>query len=380
MRGRAAILGALLLAGLDARAEGLAAPADTAAATAGTPAASPVRPVLFGQVFAGYGAHRTAGERTNAFDLNRAEGGFGFEHDEGYAALLNLEAIRSAGPQSLFGVDNDSLVLRVKHAFGQAAPRTGPVFWQLRAGLVPDVWVESVQSRYDLRGLLPLLSEAAGFFEASDLGASAKATALEGALEARLALTNGEGRNQRELNPGKNLTAALVFDSLRLTAFRQSSVALQVGWRDGSVGPSSQADRRWMAAVTGRHRLWFAGGEAVWAQGYQGRGEVNADGVSLWLNGPVWGEWLGVALAGQRWRPDADAEGAKQRAVAGVYADLWTAPEGERPVLGFPRFRISIYYEDMRADGAAATLLGAPEASTVQSLWISLTAQASAHL
>ena len=345
-------------------------------AEAGQGAGAALRPLAFGQVFLGHGTHHTASEDFNAFELRRAEAGLGFAHAAGYAAMVNLEAVRSAGPQSLFGIDQDSLVVRVKHAFGQAEGALGPVAWQARAGLVPDVWVEAVETRFDLRSLTPVLAEAGGFFSASDLGVGGRARALDGALELRLGLTNGEGRNQRELNAGKNLTAALAVDPLRLAGLRHSRLHLNLGLRDGSVGPSSQADRRVMAAVTGRHRQWFGGGEWVRATGYGGRGDLEAQGLGGWLNGPVWGDWLGLALAWQRWTPDLAAGGASQRLLAGLYLDAWPAPAEDRPVLGFPRLRFSMHYEQWDAEDAAASVLGRPGADRVQSVWLTMAVQA----
>jgi hypothetical protein len=333
-----------------------------------------------GQVFAGWDSTRAGDDTFHELVLRRAELGVALMHTPTDAGLLiNMESLRSAGPQSLFGVDGDSIILRAKHAFGVWRPALGAGRFEVRAGLIPDVWIDAVEGGYDLRGAAPLLSERARLFDTSDLGASVGYAALDGLVSGRVSLTNGEGRSQRELNSGKNITAVLSARPLTLMMLgEEAALSLHLAWRDGSTGVASAASHRLAASATLAHPQLFAGAEYVRATGWQGRGDVEADAVGAWANAAPWLPWLGVYGRYDRVmiaeRPDADVT----LMHAGLYADLVRATSVERPIFGFPQVRLYIGWAGERHEALAAPLPGAASANDLDAFMLTLSARGAA--
>lgn len=335
---------------------------------------------VLGQVFAGWDSTRAGDDTFHELVLRRAELGAALLHAPSDAGLLiNFESLRSAGPQSLFGVDGDALILRAKHAFGVWRPAIGPGRLELRAGLIPDVWIDAVESGYDLRGAAPLLAERARLFDTSDLGASAGYSALDGLVSGRVSLTNGEGRSQRELNNGKNITAVLSARPLTLTVFgEEGALALHLAWRDGSTGVGSAANHRLAAAATIAHPRLFAGAEYARATGWQGRGELEADAVGTWANVAPWLPWLGAYGRYDRVAIAGSADTGVTLMQAGLYADLVRASSIERPIFGFPQVRLYIGWAGERHEALAAPLPGAASANDLDAFMLTLSARGAA--
>ena len=275
----------------------------------------------------------------------------------------------------------NSIVLRLKHAFAQADPKLGPVQLKVRAGLIPDVWVESVENAYDLRGADPTLAERGGFFDTSDLGASISATALSRALELRFGITNGQGRNERELNAGKNATTALIVRPLQLFMPDVVDLALHASYRDGSVGFSSLASHRASLALTASYKRGFAGAELIKATGYSAptapdQTSQDASGFGLWLNGDLYLPWLGAFGIYKQWTPDSSRDdGAIRELQAGLYVDAIDGLDAERSVLGFPRLRIYLNYQRQSFGEGVTAWPGATALTTTQQLSITLSAR-----
>jgi hypothetical protein len=333
---------------------------------------------LFGQVFGGWDS--TAAEGGDTFHelvLRRAELGAGFTHapsDAGF--LINVEALRSAGPQSLFGVDGDSIILRAKHAFGRWRPTLGPGALELRAGLIPDLWINALEAGYDLRGTSPLLAERARLFDTSDLGASASYAAFEGLFVAGIALTNGEGRAQREQNSGKNTTVVLTARPLTAQVLgEQGAWALHAAWRDGSTGVASAASHRIALGTTLAHPRLFAGAEYTRATGWQGRGDLIAQGVGGWLNGTLYLPWLGAYGRADHLSLVGQDESGVWLMQAGLYLDLVRATTIERPIFGFPQLRLYVGWSGERYDRLAAPLPGAAGANDLNTFMLTLSAR-----
>jgi hypothetical protein len=270
--------------------------------------------------------------------------------------LINLEAVRSAGPDSLFGVAGDSLIIRAKHAFAFSQQDLGFGQLTLQMGLVPDPWTQSLEGQYDLRGAAPTLAERAGFFDTSDLGATAQLEALEGRLGLRLAYLNGEGRNQLEQNAGKNLTVVLSGTPLLLELGGLLQVNLHAGYRDGSLGAGRAKNHRIFAALTALHPRARGGVEWSEALGYRGRGEVQARLLGAWASGAVLDPYLGLYARYDRVWTDTAVSGAhQQRIEAGLYSDaLAQAPASAL------RLRLYVGYARETFGAAAGPLPGAP--------------------
>lgn len=346
----------------------------------GAPNAAGLTFTGFGQVFASYDFTSTEAEDFNAFNLRRAELGLGLRKGEKAGFLVNLEAVRSAGPRSYFGVDNNSLVMRVKHGFGFYAPAIGPGRLTLRGGMIPDVWVETVEQGYDIRAIAPIMAEEGGLYVSSDLGGSIGYALWDGFLEARIGLTNGEGRNQFELNTGKNTTAVVSVRPLRFDLRGEgATLGVHASYRDGSLGTSSRANHRISAALTFAHPRHFGGAEFTQANGFQGQSSLQARGVSAWANSALYPTWLGAYARFSRVQQDITTQGSEiTRIQAGLYADLIQPDNAERSIFGFPRLRLYAGYARERFGENAEAITGVDGASDAHIISATLSARGAA--
>jgi hypothetical protein len=303
-----------------------------------------------GQLFAGFDAPLSPAQATvwPRFVLERVEVGGGVVWQRSLEGVVRLEGIRSASPQSAFGIDRNSLLPRFRLAYAGARPAFSIVGIDVvvggRVGLIPEPWLERLEGQGSLRGLVALPSERAGLLSTSDLGASAGLQVGGGVIDVVVAVTNGEGKNELELNPGKNLTVIVGSTPLRLAVFDEP-LALSVAgaWRDGSVGVSSTRDHRGLLALTASHPWFHVGAEGVWALGVDGRGDREVLGGGAWADAPLWPGWLGAVV-----RADvlhdvvADSDGATTTDVlAGLFTDFGHAEvEGRREGSVLRRLRL----------------------------------------
>jgi len=335
----------------------------------------------FGQMFSDLAYTTSDAQSFSAFELRRAELGLGFMKGRTYGFMVNAEAIRSAGARSYFGIDENSMVFRAKQAYGVAAPKLGPGNLTVRFGLIPDVYMEVVESAYDLRGVQALATERSRFYDTSDLGLSAAYSAFDGIAEVRVAITNGEGRNQYELNTGKNTTVVLTGRTPSFTFMSAPArLGLHLSYRDGSVGTSSRKNHRLSGALTFAHPRHFAGFQFSQATGYLGRGDLNARVIEAWANSALYPTWLGVYAKFSSTQTDLSADDSHARNIsAGLYADLIESSTSTRPVLGFPRMRLYAgWSKDTFAPGASV-IPGVPSAADSNTFMLTLSARGSAN-
>jgi hypothetical protein len=319
--------------------------------------------VLSTEVFTGWRYDAVAGRDFNELRLDRGELGTAFvwqAHRRLEAgATVRLEAIRSAGPQSLQGIDGDSLVVRLLETYGQLVAHLGPVDLGARAGLVPERWIEQVHKGYDARAIGGTPSEKAQMLDRADVGATLTASGWEGLVELDLQLVDGEGRAQREQNPGKNTTAMLTVRPLQ-RRHDKGPIALAVhgGYRDGSLGVASLRSHRGLAAVTFASPWAYAGFEYAHALGYQARADVAASALGVWASAHVVAPWLGVLAAYDRTQADLAARGSVvQTVTAGAFSDLFPYVDRNRR-----RVRLHAVYQHDAHGSAAGALPGVPQA------------------
>lgn len=319
--------------------------------------------VIAAEVFAGYRYDAVAGRSFNEFRLDRGELGTAFvwqAHPRIEAgAVVRLEAIRSAGPQSLQGIDGDSLIVRLLETYGQLVAHLGPIDLGARAGLVPERWIEQTQKGYDTRGIEGLPSEKALLLDRADVGATLTASGWKGLVELDLQLVNGEGRAQKEQNSGKNTAVMLTVRPLqRRHAKGPLTLAVHGGYRDGSLGVTSLRNHRGMAAVTFASPWVYAGFEYAHALGNQARPDVVANALGIWASGHVLSPWLGLVAKYDRLQADLAAPNSvTQTVTAGVFSDLF-------PYLDRNRRRVRLYavYQHDGYGDAAGPLPGTPQA------------------
>jgi hypothetical protein len=328
------------------------------------------------ELFAGYRLRSLAGRRFSEFALDRAELGTALwarphrRLDAG--VILRLEAIRSAGPQSLIGIDGDSMIVRVAQAYGHAAVHLGPITLGVRAGQIAERWIEQLEKGYDTRGVDPLSSDRLVLFDRADLGASLTASGWGGLVELDLALTNGEGRAQEELNRGKNTTALLTVRPWR-KQHPKGLIALAVHglYRDGSYGLGAARAHRGAAALTFASPWAYAGFEFVEALGVREQGDRTARSLGAWLSAYAWAPYLGVYGKYDRVRQDlALADSTVQISSVGLFSDLFGYTWRRRR-----RLRLYAGYQHEGYGAAAGPVPGAPQAADTHRFLLQLEAQ-----
>jgi len=293
--------------------------------------ARPSELTLDAELIAGLASTQSTSGDLSTFESRRLEvGGRWQASGEGWGAELRFEGVRSSGPESLNGIDGNSMIVRVKRgwAFGRLAPHAALRF-EARAGLVPDLWVEAVEADYDLRALAPTTGEDARFLSAADAGASVLASAFSNRVRLGVSLTNGEGYRQTELNSGKTTTLVASVDALRFSfAGLGARVRAHVGWVEGSTGVARMPSGRLLAGLTfGAHRLG-AGAEYLRADGAFGRA-VHADALGVYAHGVAVPRWLGLAARYDRVNQDLGAQDAvRERWSAGYFAEPFGGAEG----------------------------------------------------
>ncbi len=312
--------------------------------------------VVDGEAFTSFGWYDGDGQSFSEFSLDRAELGLRSRDGLRVGGELRLEAVRSAGADSVMGVDGDSLVFRVKRAYGRAEVLGGTVTVELRAGLIPDPWIAALEADYGFRAASATLAERAGLHDTSDLGAAAAARLLDGVAILHVAVTNGEGRNQIEQNPGKSTSAVLSVRPLELDlAGSRTRLRLHAAARDGSRGAGQVRDHRLAGAVTFHGEDVSAGVEYTRAYGYAGMPDRVADGVGLWAGGRYRPRRVGGLVRVDLLREDVATAGTDGTTTTlGVFADLAERPYGE--------LRLYALGQDERAGDLAGPVAGVPEA------------------
>ncbi|MCK6571571.1 hypothetical protein L6V77_10830 [Myxococcota bacterium] len=287
--------------------------------------------VLAGEMQARGGVEAAGGETAHDVAVSRVEARLGVEREAGQPQgfEVRLEAVRAATPESLFGVDGNSLVVRVKRAWAYAAFPAGPLELEGRAGLLPVRAVAQGDEMASLRALSPGLGERGRFLEASDVGGAVAARLPDDLAGLELALTVGEGRREVETNDTLDLT---------VTAFgRPWTGARLAAWgRRGRQGPGG-ADAHRFGARAEQH-LWRLdlGVEYHRALGYDDVSERDADAIGAWVTGAVLpradgAATLGAVLRYERWDLDYDRDASiATRLQAGLYHDVW-GPEEAGP-------------------------------------------------
>lgn len=325
-----------------------------------------------GELFSSYRYNRVDGDDVNEFVLDRGELGLVLGYDGVAGGEVRIEAIRSAAPGSVMGIDQNSLVVRLKRAWGFAGVQLGPVRVEAQGGLIVDPWIGALERTYAFRDFSPTLAERAQYFDTSDLGGAISASMGEGdAFRLTVAVTNGEGRNQIEQNDGKNLTGVF---SARLASFglagRRASLWTHLAGRDGSVGTASAQDRRVAGAIAlegGPTR--GAGVEVVRAFGLGSRSGQDSQGLAAWLVTdfhPLGVGWGGLAARWDFIDQDLEPEGSWISVVrAGLFAEPLPATMQER-------LRIYLAYEGERFGSTAGPFPGSPDAADADRLLVIL--------
>ncbi|MCA9638705.1 MAG: hypothetical protein KC420_21900, partial [Myxococcales bacterium] len=280
----------------------------------------------------------------------------------------------SAGPQSLIGIDGDSLVIRLAQAYGHVATRfgSGLVSIGVRGGLIPERWIEQLEKGYDTRGIDLLPSDRNLLFERADLGASITASLLDGLVDLDLQLTNGEGRAQEELNRGKNTTAILTVRPLRRRhAKGPITLALHGAYRDGSWGVGAARAHRAAGALTFASPWAFAGAELVQAFGVREQGDRVSRSIGGWVSAYAWQPYIGLLAKYDHVRQDLRvADSSVDIVTAGAFTDVFGYAWRRRR-----RVRLYATYQHEGFGASAGPIPGAPQAADAHRFLLQLEAQ-----
>jgi hypothetical protein len=322
-------------------------------------APSPHQLTVFGEVYGTYAYEQTESTDFNEFRLDRSFLGASWSFDDTGGLLVELEGIRSAGPGSTTGIDQNSIAMRARHAYGFFKHDIGPGEFEVQAGLVPDIWTETLLDEYDLRAMSAIASQRRGFFFRADLGGRVQWSGWERLLEVRLSMTNGEGRNRQERNEGKNaMFQVSSFPLVTNVMGEQLSLGIHAIYRDGSFGVSSARNHRMAGAATLFHPRFGAGIEYVQALGLGERSDVIANTGGLWLHGEPVEQWLGLAARAERTQFDVDVSDATLLELrGGLYSTLAVGELGNR-------VRVYLYYLNQTYGDAAGPVPGTSAADT----------------
>jgi hypothetical protein len=301
-----------------------------------------------GEVFAEYSNSRVAAQRQSAFELTRGEIGMQRLGNHDFGGELRLESIRSAGPNSFSGIDEDSLVVRIKRAWAFGRHRFGDLAIEGQVGLVPTLWITAIEPEYAMRFLVPTVVERLLIYDTSDLGAVASVDYAQ-RIRLSVAVLNGEGRNQIEQNRGKSTQALLSATPLQADVDGAPlRVRLHLGGQEGSQGAGSARNHRISAGLSLAHPRLALGVEVHQVYGYEEVSARRSRALSLWLRGS-WRFMNGV-LRYDDYRDDLSRDMTGSRfLMAGVFA------ERRRPLLWL---RLGLMGRFERAENNATPLPG----------------------
>jgi len=251
--------------------------------------------------FAQYAARwPTDAEASNDFSVPRvhlgAEAGW-----RGASARVLLEGVYSTQGGALVGVAGDSVVVRLREAWGGYRWR----FLEAKLGMVPTLLVPELEQAWRFRELTPTGLESNRLMAPADLGGL-----LLGHLPADygwvgVGVTNGEGYASRELNPGKNFEVTAAVHPL--PGGRFWPVTLVASAMFGSTGVVESATQRYGGAALWSGRKLGVSLSGFGVNGYQG----DATKVGYQLEGGVRGELfehLLLAARAQYFRRDVSRD------------------------------------------------------------------------
>jgi hypothetical protein len=204
----------------------------------------------------------------------------GFRVENAVGRVL-LEGTRAIDDGSLSGIADDSLLLRLREAWG--GYRVADLI-ELRAGLIPTLLTPSLTQHWGLRGVARIGLREHDLLAPADLGASAFIDLPEGFGRAGVSYTNGEGYSSRELNRGKNLEVAVDVHPLAFVPeLRPLTVVL--GYTNGSLGAGSARSDRVVGSLLWDQAEIGGGVSAAYVLGIGDRGEREGGLLDVWLRG-----------------------------------------------------------------------------------------------
>lgn len=242
------------------------------------------------------------GSRTffHLFDVPRVHAALDLR-DDVYRGRVVLEAVRSSAEGALIGVAGDSLVLRLREAYGAVKP------WkpmEIAAGVVPTLTIPELDGTWMLRAVAPSLAEQSALQSPADLGVRIRADLPNNWGYGAAAVYNGEGYTGRELNRGKSTEFAAAFRPNPSGPL--APLALFGSLYLGSSGVLAARSDRATASLLWQGERVRAGVSFIYGWGYALAGDQRAWGVSAYARvEPI--KRILVGLRGDYFERDASA-------------------------------------------------------------------------
>lgn len=210
---------------------------------------------------------------------------------------VQLDAVRSASPDSLFGIADNALIPLVRRAYGTLSLPLPLGRLELSLGLLPDPVVTQIEA-IDLRHIANALADTGGFLPRSDLGAQLAWRTSR--MRLCIAMTNGEGGQDVERDDQRDVMASLGLTPFVLAGLGgEARLDVGVAGRLGSRGPGAlrhDSASLWAALSSPRLSLGLeahlAGGHLERPANALGLSAVASVGVLLGLDLTVRYDWL----------------------------------------------------------------------------------------
>lgn len=285
------------------------------------------------------------------------------------SARIAFIATRSAPPNGYLGIDGEAIVPRLRIA--EARADWAKAGLTVAAGVVDDLWLMSLQSRWGLRYIAPMVDQQTGLAFRADVGAWAGWSAPRGIASLAVSVTGGEGDTLRDRNNGVNTAGLLVVKPLawRDDARRDGVLSVGVYGRDGSRGIDRARDYRVGGFAIWQHRWIGVGASTIHGWGLDGDASQTPSALSAWVRTgtdlPAIG-WARIdRFCAERGVPESATLSWR---VGGGPLLPWRAnPERFAPLY------VAVGYEGERRGALAAPVAGAP--AVVHELWLQLGAR-----
>lgn len=205
---------------------------------------------------------------------------------KGASGRVLLEGVYATQGGALIGVAGDSIVIRLREAWGGYRWR----FLEAQLGLVPTLTVPEVERAFLHRELSADGLETYRIKPPADLGATLKGHLPAGYGWVAASVTNGEGYTSRELNAGKNLEVSAAVHPVPGGALEP--LTLLGAAMVGTTGPSSTLANRYGGGVLWAGSKLGIGATAFAVQGWMDDGSRRALLVQGFARGELFSRLL----------------------------------------------------------------------------------------
>ncbi|MGV3623640.1 MAG: hypothetical protein ACO1OB_22665 [Archangium sp.] len=178
----------------------------------------------------------------------------------GASGRVLAEGAYATNGGALIGVQGDSVVLRLREAWGGYQWR----FIEARLGLIPTLLIPELERGFRFRELTPDGLETHRLLAPADFGGILRLHAPGNYGWLGVAVTNGEGYTSRELNTGKNVDVTAL---VRPLASLNVPLEVMAVGSFGSSGLPEVATTRAGGAIQYSAQNFGVGASAFWAKG-----------------------------------------------------------------------------------------------------------------